>query len=186
MITIMYLFENLQIGVLNAWIGPVIAWGNLLFLFMINPRAIRRLNDMSWYSKRDKMASTGTMVLMFAIMITTIWVPVLYGSICFYVGVSFFLLGVIMNLLALYNYGTTPINKPITKGMYRISRHPLYLCWTIMLIGICISTASWLLIILTILYHIPSHILILGEEKYCRKKYGRSYNRYTRNVPRYL
>lgn len=182
----MNLLDNLQIGLWNAWIGPVIAWANLLFLLIINPKAIKRLNNMSWYSKRDKIASFGTMVFMVAIMVVGIWVPILYDTTSFYIGTSIFFLGVIINLISLYDYGKTPASEPIIKGIYKISRHPLYLCWTIMLIGICIATASWLLIILTIIYHIPSHILILGEEKYCKKVYGITYVKYCIQVPRYL
>lgn len=177
---------NFQIGILNAWIGPVISWSTLLLLVAVNPKAIKRLNDMSWYSKRDKIASFSTMVMMIVLMVVAIWIPLKPGTIWFYTGTSVFAIGIIINLIALYNYGSTPNEKAILTGMYKLSRNPLYLCWTIILIGICIASASWLFLILSVIYHIPNHYLILGEEQYCLKTYGEEYRDYMNKVPRYL
>lgn len=178
--------SSYQVGLLNAWLGPAISWMTLLFLVAINPKAVKRLNDMSWYNKRDKLASGVTMVIMIAIMAVSVWIPLQPDTVWFNIGVLIFAVGVVLNLIALYNYGATPDGEPIQDGLYRISRHPLYLCWTIMLIGICLASASWLLFILSIIYHIPNHFLILGEERYCVEEYGESYRSSMDKIPRYL
>jgi protein-S-isoprenylcysteine O-methyltransferase Ste14 len=177
---------NFQIGLWNAWIGPVISWLTMLLMIAINPKAVKRLWDVSWYAKQDKIASFITTILMIALMIVAIWIPVKYGTIWFYSGAVIFSIGIILNLIALYNYATTPENQAILSGLYKISRNPLYLCWTIVLIGICIATTSWLMVILSVLYHVPNHYLILGEEKHCLKTYSKDYEDYMAKVPRYL
>jgi protein-S-isoprenylcysteine O-methyltransferase Ste14 len=177
---------NFQAGVLNAWLGPAISWFTLLFLIAVNPKAVKRLYNTSWYTKRDKVASFSTTVMMLVLMVLAIWIPLQVGTVYFFIGVSVFAIGIIINLLALYNYGVTPNNKPIITGMYKISRHPLYLSWAIVLVGTSIATASWIFIVLTVIYHIPNHYLILGEEEYCLKTYGENYRKYKNKVPRYL
>ena len=185
-LTTMNFYNNLQIGLCNAWIGPVIAWSNLLLLILINPGAVKRLNDMSWYTKRDKISSFGTMVIMITIMVVTIWIPLKTGTGWFYTGAFIFAIGETITIIATHNYGTTPKDKAIFKGMYKVSRHPLYLGWSVMLLGVCIASASLLLFTLVVLYQVPSHFLIIGEEKYCIKTYGKDYLYLCEKVPRYL
>jgi len=177
---------HFQIGLLNAWIGPVVSWLTVLFLLLINPKAIGRLMDMSWYSKSDKIASYTTLIIMIILMALSAGIPLHVDSLWFYPGISLFIFGIIFNLIALYNYGTTPANKAIVTGMYKISRNPLYLSWTIVLIGMTIASQSWLFFILSITYHIPNHYLILAEERYCIETYGQTYEDYKAKVPRYF
>jgi protein-S-isoprenylcysteine O-methyltransferase Ste14 len=182
----MLLLDNLQIGIWNAWIGTVLAWANLIFLAIINKEAVKRLNDTSWYRPQDKKASQITMVFMIIIVIYSVWLPLQPGSIWFYIGLILYIIGTISNLIALHNYGTTPAGEPIIKGMYKLSRNPLYVCWVVVLLGMSIACLSIPLLILSILYSIPTHFLILGEERYCLETYGESYKQYMSRVPRYL
>ena len=45
---------------------------------------------------------------------------------------------------------------------------------------------SFIMIIICIISIISTHFLILGEERYCKKKYGDSYIEYMKKVPRYF
>jgi protein-S-isoprenylcysteine O-methyltransferase Ste14 len=182
----MFLGDELRIGLCNAWIGTILAWANMLFLAAVNKDATKRLYNMTWYTPKDKIYLFLTMVMMIVIVVYSVFLPVKYVTDSFWIGTAIYIIGTIANLMALYDYGTTPEDKPIVKGLYRYSRNPLYVCWIVALAGICIACESWPLVILSAVYCIPTHFLILGEEKYCMKTYKDSYVSYMKQVPRYL
>jgi protein-S-isoprenylcysteine O-methyltransferase Ste14 len=83
-------------------------------------------------------------------------------------------------LVAKQNYATTPENEAVNKGMYRISRHPLYLFYGIMPLGIVVATLSIPLFIVWALCMVFTHFMILREERFCLK----TYPDYMQKVPR--
>lgn len=179
-------FIELKIGLWNAWIGTVIAYGSQLLFTILKPQIKKRLFNMSWYKPGDKFAAYLSMLLMYGMIIFSIWVPLKIGTVWFYMGLVIFLTGIISSLIALHNYAAAPDNEAIVKGMYRISRNPLYFFYSIKMLGLCIASASLPMLIFWIIYNIPTHFIILGEEKYCLKTYGESYKNYMKNVHRYF
>lgn len=74
----------------------------------------------------------------------------------------------------------------MTKGFYRISRHPIYVMVDIAWIGIGVATVSWLLFALIVFYMIVIHFLIIAEERICLEKYGDVYREYMNKTSRYI
>ena len=58
-----------------------------------------------------------------------------------------------------------PPDKPFTKGLYRYSRHPIYLTMILELIGVGVALASGL-------FFISLNIPVIAGERDCLKKYG--------------
>jgi len=54
------------------------------------------------------------------------------------------------------------------------------------LLGLSISSGSWLLVLAILAAGASYHTQILEEEKLCRAKYGRPYEEYLQRVARYL
>jgi protein-S-isoprenylcysteine O-methyltransferase Ste14 len=54
------------------------------------------------------------------------------------------------------------------------------------LLGLSISSGSWLLLLAVLTVGASYHLQILEEEKLCRAKYGRPYEEYAQRVARYL
>ncbi len=52
------------------------------------------------------------------------------------------------------------MDKPVTKGVYRISRNPMYLGGFVMYVAIGITSASWIYILLAMMYIALQHILV--------------------------
>ncbi len=151
-----------------------------------NKKLRKRLMDNSWQTPGDKIASMFSMIFMYGMMIFTIWVPLDFGTPWFYTGLSVFAITLICNVVTLHNYATTPENEVIAKGMYRISRNPQYLLFSIMFFALILASMSLPLLLIWIIYNICTHFLILGEERYCREHYGESYQTYYQKVPRYF
>jgi len=80
----------------------------------------------------------------------------------------------------------TPINRPATEGLYRISRNPIYFGTFLMFIGIGIACASWLFLLLIIVFIALYDILIAPEERWCLEKYGDTYREYMNRTPKWI
>jgi len=61
----------------------------------------------------------------------------------------------------------------------------MYVSATVVFIGICLATASFILAGFAIAV-LLQHFMILAEERMCKQKYGRVFEDYLRKVPRYL
>lgn len=112
--------------------------------------------------------------------------PLKIGYIIFIPGIILFVLGLAGFVTALINFRKAPSDKPVTKGLYRISRHPQQLMFFISFFGICLAIGSWLALFIQIISSIFFHSRILTEEKTCLQYYGDSYRVYMKSVPRYL
>jgi protein-S-isoprenylcysteine O-methyltransferase Ste14 len=127
-------------------------------------------------------------VVMFLPIIYSIFLPLRLGSMWFYVGLPITLVGLIMLLTVWVSFATTPVDdEPITTGLYRYSRHPMYLTSFLMDIGISIVCASWLFLLLAIASMLFAHVRFAGfEERFCLEKYGDAYREYMNKTPKYL
>jgi protein-S-isoprenylcysteine O-methyltransferase Ste14 len=119
-------------------------------------------------------------------MILSIWIPLKIETPYFYVGIIILTVGIICYLVSIQNFATTPENEAVRKGMYQISRNPLYLFYAVMMFGIIVATLSLPMLIIWIIYMVFSHLIILREERYCLKTYPETFQDYMRKVPRYI
>jgi len=97
-----------------------------------------------------------------------------------------FALGLAGFVIALFNFKNAPLDQPVTRGLYRISRHPQQLMFFISFLGICVAIGSWLALFIQIVSSLFLHSRILAEEKACLERYGDSYRAYMKRVPRYF
>ena len=92
-----------------------------------------------------------------------------------------------MNLVAGINIATTSLDKePITKGVYRFSRHPAYFGGFLFFLGVGIATASWVVILLALAWMIIWIKVIPAEESSLLEKYKDSYCEYMNKTPRWI
>ena len=182
---IISLVPDFEIGLWNAWLLAVptilIGW----IFAMINREAGKRAMDTSWYTSKEKILM-GLCVPFYIVMFYSIFVPLKLGTICFYIGLVVYILGFILLIISYFNFAASPLNIPVVKGIYKISRNPLYFFTAIVLLGASIASASWLMISLIVLWLIPQHFIILAEERHCLEKYGNAYREYMDRTPRYM
>jgi len=75
--------------------------------------------------------------------------------------------------------------KPVSSGPYQYSRHPMYVGWTCIYVGVSVSARScWLLALLPMLFG-WLHATVLAEERGLQQRFGLDYDSYTRRVSRY-
>ena len=183
----MDLIPVFKIGLLNAWILELyFLLPALIFSLPFMKKKSPANPDISGASKRELRLTIISKIIMFLPIIYSIFLPFKLGTPWFYIGLPICLLGLILLTISFFNFATAPINEPLTKGLYRYSRHPVYITQTLMFIGVSIASASWIFILFTILRTVASFMLMSSEERFCIKKYGDTYREYMNRTPRWI
>jgi len=119
-------------------------------------------------------------------LIYSIFLPLEINTYWFYLGLIIFVIGLIILIKATYDFITTRSNKVITTGIYKISRHPMYLATFIITLSVSIASLSWLFLILSILMMFFFHKEALIEERFCMEIFGEDYKNYILHTPRWI
>jgi protein-S-isoprenylcysteine O-methyltransferase Ste14 len=187
----MSLIPAFEIGVWNAWILQV-----LFFLTLIVPNCLmskeakKRMKRATEFVPLDRTRkilaySTHVLIMPFTVLYS-IFLPLEMGTVWLYIGLFIFALALVMTVMTSINFTTTLLDEPVTKGVYRISRHPIYLSGFLLYIGIGIATASWVILLYAILWIVLFHIVLPFEEHFLLEKYGDSYREYMNKTPRWI
>lgn len=176
-----------EIGVWNAWIFIV---PYLLFNFGLPFLTINRKSTFwMWpsYNKLERICLLIGMLLMGGMWVYSIFLPLSIGTAWFYAGLSVYLLGWVFLALAYLTFMTTPVDKPNTTGIYRFSRHPWYLGMLLIYIGAGIASASWVYLLLALLYlGTYRYVFLIPEERMCCERFGDTYREYMNGTPRWI
>jgi protein-S-isoprenylcysteine O-methyltransferase Ste14 len=191
----MSLMPAFEIGLWNAWIFELCALLPLPILLLIQKRRASKSekdadskSELDYMNETEKRLFAFSRVVMFLPVIYSIFLPFELGTTWFYVGLPIALVGLIILLTVWVKFATAIIDdKLITTGLYRYSRHPMYLTWFLMGVGISIACASWLFLLLAIASMLFAHVRFAGfEERLCLEKYGDAYREYMNRTPRYI
>jgi len=80
-----------------------------------------------------------------------------------------------------------PAEALVLSGPYRYTRNPMYVSLALLTIGCGLLLATWWPIVLLVpALMIVQLFVILPEERYLRRRFGSSYEEYTRRVRRWL
>ena len=181
-----------EIGVWNLWIFMV-AW--LFFhvvpldwpIFRYDIKAMFKKGAASPpYNKPEKIINNFGTVIWIILFIYSIFLPLPLGTPLLYAGIALFVVGLIVYEIAGIPWATTPVDEPITRGLYRYSRHPIYIGVFVQHIGIGIASASGLFLLLTVAQIGLSVPVVPAEERFCCEKYGDAYSEYTNRTPRWI
>jgi protein-S-isoprenylcysteine O-methyltransferase Ste14 len=183
----MELIPHLEIGWLNGWVLLAVEFLIQGFLLLVFPKdVVSRLFDRSGWSVKQRGFTILGKVFSLACLVLIVLTPLKVNTNIFIVGLVLYAIGIIGLVVAMLNYKDTPPDQPVTKGIYRFSRHPQIVSLFIMLLGICIAIGSWPALFALLLSRLFQHFGILAEEEVCLKRYGESYRAFMERVPRYF
>lgn len=174
-----------RLGLLNAWLLCI----PLLIAFAVgalNKDLAKRMSDMTGYDTREKFFTVSASLAPYPFMIATVWTPFTFIKPLLYGGLAVYAIGVVSFIATLRVFATTPLDKPFSDSVYRVSRNPLYVSATLIFFGICLVTTNLVLLANLVILVVLQHFMILAEERVCKEKYGATYVRYMKTVPRYL
>jgi protein-S-isoprenylcysteine O-methyltransferase Ste14 len=126
----------------------------------------------------------------FGFQLTTIELP----SFLKWVGVFVAFEGMLFLYFSLWQMGRftkmgLPKNDPIqlqTKGIYRLSRNPMYMGLILLAIASVLFVPNYLNMAFAFIGIFIHNLIIQGEEKFLEKKFGTEYQEYRSNTKRYL
>ena len=174
-----------EIGVWNAWIFMLINFLPMPILMRVHKGVLEE--SLKLYGEANKTVYYIEWILWALAFVYSIFLPLRLGTIWFYIGLPVALVGVVTYAIVIVSFAINPIGKePVTTGLYRYSRHPMYITQLVMFIGVGIATASWLFLLLTIVYAALSLIYVGSEEHICLEKYGDAYRDYMKRTPRWI
>ena len=188
----MSLIPEFELGLWNAWILMLfVIFSNVLPYvlsgWLIDKEVLKKatatdmlLND------TEKKISNILSFLFFALIAYSLFFPLKLGTVWFFSGFLIYLLGAIIETVAMLDFFTTAVDKPVTKGVYRFSRNPIYFGMFLIFGGTGIACVSWVFLLLTAVFIILSHIVTVSEERFCLRKYGDAYREYMNRVPRWM
>jgi len=182
------LIPAFKIGIWNAWIFMSVFLLQMLVIMFADKR-IREKSHVPSDARRNKLERYAGIIGNFVWLLSmgySVFLPIQFGTIWFYFGLSVFCICLIVMAIATFNFITTPAELLITKGIYHFSRHPIYLATFFICLGSGIATVSWLFIFFSAIMAFCFHQEALIEERYCLDKYGNAYQEYMNNVPRWF
>ena len=185
----MSLIPEFELGLWNAWILML-----SFFLMVIPLWVLDRLRGQkgsgrpdTWpLNETEKKLDRIALLISLTYFIYSVFLPLKLGTAWLYLGLLVYLFGCIFGFVAAANLNNTPLDRPATKGLYRISRNPVYLGMSLSFIGIGIACASWLWLLLGAVGLILQNFLLDAEERWCLEKYGGAYREYMNRTPRWI
>jgi protein-S-isoprenylcysteine O-methyltransferase Ste14 len=136
--------------------------------------------------RKIEIISNMLVITMFGSFIYSIFVPFKLDTIWFYIGLFVYLVGLFFIVIAMINFVTTSIDKPVTKGIYRYSRNPMFIGFFLVYFGIAIACISWVYLLLTLFFILSMHYLSPFEEAITLGYYGKDYKAYMKRTPKWL
>jgi protein-S-isoprenylcysteine O-methyltransferase Ste14 len=183
----MEIIPALKLGWLNGWILLLIEYLIQGFFLLIFPKAVvTRLFDRSGWSLKQRIFLVSGKVFSLACLALIIFTPLKINSSIFIVGLILYATGLAGLVVAMLNFKDTPLDQPVTKGVYKISRHPQSVAIFVFILGICVAIGSWVALFMLMMSKILQHFSILAEEEVCLQRYGESYRTFMEKVPRYF
>jgi len=185
----MSLIPEFELGLWNAWI-LILSYG-LMYIVLGGLVRLMGLKGASRpitppLNEKEKKLDYLSAIAFLASAIYSFFLPLKLGTAWLYIGLFVYLFGMIFTIVAGINLINTPLDRPATKGLYRISRNPIYLGTFLIFIGVGIACASWLFLLLIAVFIILQNILIDAEERWCLEKYGDSYREYMDRTPKWI
>ena len=176
-----FLLPNFSISFQNMWLLPLLVLVSSTVMVLLIPRY-----NLSRFINQPKLRYSTLINKTFYwfLMLLPVFLPYSSNKIFLYIGLAIFLLGFIAYSLSIFYFAISEYDKVVTSGIYRISRHPVYLSFFIIFLGISISSNSIILFIFNVFYFINSILIMKEEEKACIEQYGNEYLNYMKKVRR--
>ncbi|NIN67903.1 MAG: DUF1295 domain-containing protein [Anaerolineae bacterium] len=184
----MSIMPAFEIGFWNAWILMLLILLPLPVVGMLRRGVFQTTASIraSVVSGTEQKIYILSHVVLLALAIYSIFLPLQFGTIWFSIGLPIYLLGLILQMIAYVNVATNPVDEPVTKGLYRYSRHPMYVALPLTLIGTGLASASWPFLLLSAIVVITQLYNAIPEERECLEAYGNAYREYMNRTPRWI
>jgi len=155
-------------------------------LWLLNKEALKRAAFFPPPLGKEKAAFWSYQIATILLLIYLCFLKINIDSVRFSPGSVVYGLGMLFCIVSVSNFATPAKNGMNLKGLYRVSRNPMYVAYFIYFLGCVLLTRSFILLVLLIVFQVSAHWIILSEERWCVKKFGEEYVNYMKKVRRYI
>lgn len=156
-------------------------------LSFVNKKSLERAAHFAPVKRNEQIAYIVYQLATLGLAVTSLFLSIKSdGSVCFYLGLLSYILGLILCAVTMVHFAFPDQAGFNQKGVYKFSRNPIYLSYFVILIGMSLLAQSLIFGLLTLIFQVSGHWIILSEERWCRKQFGQAYDRYRKAVRRYF
>lgn len=182
----MELFPELRLGLANGWLPLAVFYLVYGLLLLTMPSSVRqRLYDRTGWTEKQRYASAIGLPFALIGLLLIIITPLKLSRPIFPIGLAIYLLALIAFVRSISDFRNTPEGQPATEGMYRWSRNPQWVAFSLVVLSTALMVGSLAAIGFLSIRIALNHFRILGEERRCISIYGDTYLEYMKRVPRY-
>jgi protein-S-isoprenylcysteine O-methyltransferase Ste14 len=177
-----------RIGIGNAWLFMIVYPLQWLAVLLLPKHIAERTSNAPEIvrNRTDRIMAFLTQGLWVGATLYSIFVPLRIGTPWFWAGLALFIAGLALLVPASISAAGTPPDRPFTSGIYRFSRHPMYLSMILVYLAVSTAAASWLFLLITVATFFLQRYQMLMEEAYCRERFGRVYHDYMAGTARWF
>lgn len=155
-------------------------------LGLINGEAVKRAALYAPLRGKEKIALIIYQVTNSLLILYTLILKVQLHMPLYAIGLVVYVMGICFLIASTVHFTRPEQSGMNRKGLYGISRNPMYLGYFIYFSGCVLLTRSILMFLFLAAFQISAHWIILSEERWCIEKFGTEYIRYMSKVRRYF
>ena len=181
----MSLIPSFELDLWNAWILTLpflLLWLSFMFLNK------EKMKSPAWERIDKKTRKSGILLQLtfFGALIYSVFLPLILETTLLWIGLLIYMIGIIFFTMAVLAFTATPKDRPVTKGIYRISRNPMDLGGFMIFFGVGIACVSWVFLIFAVMLIVLMAKFVVYEEAICIGKYGKAYVEYRNRTPKWI
>lgn len=158
-----------------------------IFLSLLDRKAVARAAHFAAMQGAERIAYYLYQLSTLMLFLVPFFLKIrLYFSAFFYLGLGVYLLGSLLLIWVMKDFATPDEKGLNTKGLYSLSRHPMYLAYFVFFLGVVFLTRSLILLIFLAVFKLSAHFIMLAEERECVLTFGTAYQEYKKRVRMYL
>jgi protein-S-isoprenylcysteine O-methyltransferase Ste14 len=175
-------------GLCNGWLFMIVFLLQWLAVLVFPGRFVARTGHPADLrpDRKAKIMSGLTQFFWIGATLYSIFLPLRPGILWFTTGLLIFGGGLALLISATLSVARAEAGKPFTGGIYRFSRHPMYLSMILVYTAVSVAAASWLFALITIVTFFLQRSQAIQEENYCLNKFGQAYRQYLARTPRWI
>jgi protein-S-isoprenylcysteine O-methyltransferase Ste14 len=177
-----------ELGLCNGWLFMMVFPLQWLAVVVLPARIVARTGHPAELrlSRGARIMSGLTQFFWIGATLYSIFLPLRPGTPWFSAGLLIFAGGLTLLVLATFSVARAEAGKPFTGGIYRFSRHPMYLSMILVYTAVSVAAASWLFTLITLITIVLQRFQAIQEESFCLEKFGQAYRQYMIRTPRWI
>ena len=175
-------------GLCNGWLFMIVFPLQWLAVVVLPGRFVARTGHPAdlRQGRGARIMSWLTQFFWIGATLYSIVLPLRPGTPWFTGGLLIFVGGLMMLVFATLSVARAEAGEPFTGGIYRVSRHPMYLSMILVYTAVSVAAASWLFTLITVITILLQRFQAIQEEGYCLGEFGKAYRQYMARTPRWL